>query len=100
MSEAVETLKHIGFSRLVLFLQRLGGERLLGVHVARNIEQDENFHPQTDLLNLPVYRWFVTSAVRYATSSKWRRGDSCGPVSRRYLHSRLSLHSNITTGHP
>ena len=56
MPQALETIEHARFGGLLMFPQRLGRKLLFRIGSLRDIEQNQNLHAYTDLLNLPVYK--------------------------------------------
>jgi len=56
VSQLLQAVEHTGLGRLVLFAQRLRSKLLFRIGSLGDIEQNQNLHAYTDLLNLPVYK--------------------------------------------
>ena len=56
MAQTLETVEHARFGGLLLFPQGLGSKLFFRIGSLCEIEQNQNLHVYTDLLNLPVYR--------------------------------------------
>ena len=56
MTQALETVENARFRGLLIFPKGLGGKLLFRIGSLGDIEQNQNFHVYTDLLNLPVYK--------------------------------------------